>query len=299
MFSAESWEQWKPIFYQHGAQAALSLLHIIVVVIAGWLVVRALRRLLVQFERVITHHHAGDDAIARSANERRVKTLSGVLRTIITIGTWALVITSCLNEFGINIGPILAGVGIAGLAVGFGAQNLVRDMISGFFLILENNVRVGDVATVNGVGGSVESISFRTMILRDVAGVVHVFPHGSITTLANHTMYWSAYVFTIGVSYSEDVDRTMAVMRRVYEDLKADPAYAPRLLDPIEVFGIDDFGPSQIVIKARLKTVPGEQWGVGREYRRRLKYAFDREGIVIPYPQQTIHLEGAGAPSAA
>ena len=190
MFSAESWEQWKPIVYEHGAQAALSLLHIIVVVIAGWLVVRTMRRLLVQFERVITRHHIDDDATTRTANERRARTLSGVLRTIVTIGAWALVVVSCLNEIGINIGPILAGVGIAGLAVGFGAQNLVRDMISGFLLILENHVRVGDVATINGVGGSVESISFRTVILRDVAGVVHVFPHGFIQTLANHTMYW-------------------------------------------------------------------------------------------------------------
>lgn len=300
MFSAQSWEEWKPILFEHGASAALAAAHIIVIVVIGWIGVRALKRVINKFELILTRQHDDDDDMSRQATEKRVRTLTGLLRTIATIGVWTLVIVSVLNEMGINIGPILAGVGIAGLAVGFGAQNLVRDVISGFFMILENQVRVGDVAVVNGTSGLVESITFRTIVLRDVAGTVHVFPHGSITTLANHTMYWSAYVLDIPIAYDEDIDNASAVIRQVAEELRSDPKFTPKIISPIEVFGVDSYGPSEVLIKARLKTLPAEQWTVGREYRRRLKYAFDREGIEIPFPQRRVHVTGGGGlPSTA
>lgn len=293
MFSAQSWEEWKPILFEYGASAMLAFAHIIVIVIVGWIGVRALKRVISKLETFLINRDIGETS--RVATEKRVKTLTGLLRTVATIGVWAMVLVSVLNEIGINIGPILAGVGIAGLAVGFGAQNLVRDVISGFFMILENQVRIGDVAVVNGTGGLVESITFRTIVLRDIAGTVHVFPHGAITTLANHSMYWSAYVLDVPIAYGEDIDRATAVIRKVAEELSADPGYTDKIIAPIEVFGVDNFGPSEILIKARLKTLPAEQWAVGREYRRRLKYAFDREGIEIPFPQRHIHVSGGGA----
>jgi small conductance mechanosensitive channel len=209
---------------------------------------------------------------------------------------WAVVAVMVLGQLGLDITPILAGAGIAGLAVGFGAQNLVRDVISGFFLVLENQVRVGDVAIVNGTGGLVEAITFRTIVLRDLAGVIHVFPHGTVNTLSNMTMGWSAYVIDVGVAYKEDTDRVVEIMRRVAEEQRADPHYGAMILEPIEIFGVDAFGDSAVVIKARLKTLPLQQWNIGREYRRRLKKAFDAEGIEIPFPHRAIYMGEASKP---
>jgi small conductance mechanosensitive channel len=202
------------------------------------------------------------------------------------------VVVVILTEVGVEIAPILAGAGIAGLAVGFGAQNLVRDVISGFFIVLENQVRIGDVAVINGTGGLVESISFRTMVLRDMSGVVHVFPNGAISTLANMTKGWSAFVLNMGIAYEQDTDEAVEVMKEVHAEMRKDPDWSSKLISDIEVFGVDDFGESSVTIKVRLKTLPIHQWSVGREYRRRLKKAFDQRGIVIPFPQRTLHIVG-------
>jgi small conductance mechanosensitive channel len=214
----------------------------------------------------------------------------GLVQTLALIVIWTVVVIIALGQLGLDVTPILAGAGIAGLAVGFGAQNLVRDVISGFFVVLENQVRVGDVAVVNGTGGLVEAITFRTIVLRDLAGVVHVFPHGTVNTMANMTKGWSAYVLDVGVAYKEDTDRVAAVMERVATELRADPRYTASILEPIEIFGVDSFGESDVTIKARLKTRPLQQWPVGREYRRRLKKAFDAEGIEIPFPHRSLHV---------
>jgi small conductance mechanosensitive channel len=201
-----------------------------------------------------------------------------------------------LDQIGLDITPILAGAGIVGLAVGFGAQNLVRDVINGFFVILENQVRVGDVAIVNGTGGLVEVISFRTITLRDLSGTVHIFPHGTVTTMANMTKGWSASVMNIGVAYKEDTDRVAEIMREVGKDLQQDEQFGKKMLEPIEILGVDAFGESAVEIKVRIKTLPIEQWGVGREYRRRLKKAFDRENIEIPFPHRTLYMGEASPP---
>jgi small-conductance mechanosensitive channel len=190
----------------------------------------------------------------------------------------------------------VAGGGIAGLAVGFGAQNLVRDLINGFFAVLENQVRVGDVAVITGTGGLVEAATYRTVVLRDLAGTVHVFPHSAVTSLANMTKGSSAYVLDLGAAYGEDTDRVIAVMRRVGEELRTDPAHGRRILEPIEILGVDDFRDSAVMIKARWKTLPLEQWTVGREYRRRLKKALDAEGIEIPFPHRSISVGDVSRP---
>jgi small conductance mechanosensitive channel len=199
----------------------------------------------------------------------------------------------CLSQLGYDA-THPAGAGIAP-AVGFGAQHLVRDVIAGFFLVLEDQVRVGDVAVVNGTGGLVETVTFRTIVLRDLAGTVHIFPNGSVTTLANMTKDWSGYVVDVEVGYREDPDRIVALMRRVFEELRQDPAHGPLIIEPIEIFGVDAFRDSTVVIKARLKTVPIQQWTVGREYRRRLLLAFGAEGVEVP-ASRVIHIGDAGKP---
>jgi small conductance mechanosensitive channel len=263
------------------AGAAHSAGRLVLILIAGFLVARVLRTLLVQLERVLIR--AGERAGSVAAVTRaRVSTLTGVLRTLAHVALWSVVAMICLSQLGLDVRPILAGAGIVGLAVGFGAQYLVRDVIAGFFLVLEDQVRVGDVAVVNGTGGLVETVTFRTIALRDLAGTVHVFPNGAVTTLANMTRGWSGYVIDVETSYREDPDRVIAIMRRVGDELRADPAQGPLILEPIEIFGVDAFKESSVVIKARLKTLPIQQWAVGREYRRRLVQAFAAEGIENP-----------------
>jgi small conductance mechanosensitive channel len=261
--------------------AAQSAARLVLVLIGGFIAARVLRMLVSQLERVLVT--AGERAGALPGDTRsRVATLTGVLRTLALVVLWSVVAVICLSQLGLDVRPILAGAGIVGLAVGFGAQHLVRDVIAGFFLVLEDQVRVGDVAVVNGTGGLVEAVTFRTITLRDLAGTVHIFPNGAVTTLANMTRGWSGYVVDAEVGYKEDPDRVIAVMRRVADELRRDPAHGPLILEPIEILGVDAFKDTSVVIKARLKTLPIQQWTVGREYRRRLVLAFSAEGIEVP-----------------
>ncbi|MGE0042131.1 MAG: mechanosensitive ion channel family protein [Vicinamibacterales bacterium] len=236
----------------------------------------------------------GNDAVER---QRRAATVTGLLRGGLAAMVWAISVLIILRELDIDITPVLTGAGILGLAVGFGAQTLVRDFISGFFMIVEDQVRVGDVAQVNGVGGAVEQINLRTIVLRDLQGTVHVFPNGSVTTLANLTKEFSFYVIDMGVDYAEDTDRVAAALIDVVEEMRRDPKYGPSILEPLEVMGVDAFADSQVTLKVRLKCIPLKQWEVGRELRRRIKKELDRRGISIPFPQLTMHV--ANLPAAA
>ncbi len=267
---------------------------LLLVLIAGYFGVRVLRTLIDHLERVLVAAGERTGALP-GATRSRVRTLTSVLRTLAVVGLWSVVVVICLSQLGYDVRPILAGAGIVGLAVGFGAQHLVRDVIAGFFLVLEDQVRVGDVAVVNGTGGLVETVTFRTIVLRDLAGTVHIFPNGSVTTLANMTKDWSGYVVDVEVGYREDPDRIVALMGRVFEELRQDPAHGPLIIEPIEIFGVDAFRDSTVVIKARLKTVPIQQWTVGREYRRRLLLAFGAEGVDVP-ASRVIHIGDAGKP---
>ncbi|GJL67659.1 MAG: hypothetical protein NPIRA06_02940 [Nitrospirales bacterium] len=273
-------------------EGSLRLLLILVVTYVG---IRAVRFGLHRLEIFLLTIRENDDK-DRLAREKRVKTLIGLLLTIGLTLVWVIAVVMGLDQIGLDITPIIASAGIVGLAVGFGAQNLVRDVINGFFIILENQVRIGDVAVVNGTGGLVEAISFRTITLRDQAGTVHIFPNGTVTTLSNMTKDWSAYVMNIGVAYKEDTDRVTEIMREVGKDLQQDEQLGRKILEPIEILGVDAFGESEVVIKARIKTIPIEQWGVGREYRRRLKKAFDQNGIEIPFPHRTLYMGEASPP---
>ncbi|HKJ71368.1 MAG TPA: mechanosensitive ion channel family protein [Gammaproteobacteria bacterium] len=270
-------------------------LRILVILVVLWAVSWAARKGLDRFQgRLASKGEALGKAGAEQA--KRAETLTHLLRQLVRIAVLVVGGLVVLKEVGVEIAPLLAGAGILGLAVGFGAQNLVRDVISGFFLILEDQVRVGDVAIINGTGGLVEAINFRTIVLRDLAGTVHIFPNGTIATLANMTRDWSAYVFEIGIAYGEDSDRAVAALQRVGEELGADDYFGPLIQEPLEVFGVDRLGESSVVIKGRVKTWPIHQWEVGRELLRRVKKAFDAEGIEIPFPQRTLHLRQEAPP---
>ncbi|MEW6324165.1 MAG: mechanosensitive ion channel family protein [Nitrospirota bacterium] len=278
------------LFNPTTAAMAASVLRLALIAVVGVAALRLLAFTLHRMEALMIRAKEPAESVPGSTR-KRAATLTGVLRTIGRFAVWTILIIIGLDQIGINVAPILAGAGIAGLAIGFGAQNLVRDVISGFFLILEDQVHVGDVAVINGTGGLVEAVTFRTIVLRDLEGVVHIFPNGTINTLANRTKEWSAYVIDMGVAYKEDTDRVVEVMGRVARELRRDPALGPKMLDDIEIFGVDNFADSAVIIKARLRTLPLEQWNVGREYRRRLKKAFDAEGIEIPFPQRAMNLE--------
>jgi len=229
---------------------------------------------------------------------QRIDTISRLLRNLMSVTVASFAGLIALRELGFDITPILTGLGIGGLALGFGAQNLVRDFISGFFIILENQVAVGDVAIVNGKGGLVEAIRLRTIVLRGLDGTVHVIPNGNIEQLSNMTKDFSYYVIDLGVAYKEDMDRVADVVRGVGRELRADPAYSADILDELEVLGVDDFADSAVVLKVRIKTMPTRQWAVGRELRRRIKMAFDAHGIEIPFPHISIYTGEATKPFA-
>ena len=263
-----------------------SILILIVVLIATLRVVKfAVKRL----KKFLINRANRNEEEDNTETEKRVNTLMGILHGLGRVVIWTLFLMILLNKLGINIGPLLAGAGILGLAIGFGAQELVRDMITGFFILLENQIRTGDVAIINGTGGLVEKIELRTVTLRDFSGVVHIIQNGKIDTLSNMTKEWSAMVFDIGVAYKENTDTVMEVIREVGNKLQEDEVYGPKIIEPIEVFGVDQFGDSAVVIRARIKTRPIEQWNVGREFRRRLKHAFDERNIEIPFPHTTVY----------
>ncbi len=228
--------------------------------------------------------------------EKRANTLLTISNKFILTLFWILAIMVFLGYIGVNISPFLAVFSVFGFALGFGAQDLVRDSIAGIFILVENQIRVGDGAIINGTSGIVEAINFRTVVLRDLSGVLHIFPNGKIDTLANRTKDWSAYVFEIGVAYKENIDNVLDIMREVGDTLKNDDEFGHFILDNIEIYGLDQFGDSALVIKGRIKTYPGKQFFVGREYNKRIKEVFDDKGIEIPFPHMSLYFGSESEP---
>ena len=274
--SANTWEQFMARVLVIGINSTQAAIRIAIIIFAAYIIAKILRVTINRFEGVLIR--AAQAAESAQGASMRIRTLTSVLWTISTGLLWFIVVLIALGQIGVNIGPILAGAGVLGLAVGFGAQHLVRDLVSGFFLLLENQVRVGDTAIINGTSGTVESVTFRTVVLRDPAGVVYVFPNGLITTLGNATMDWSGYLIDITIPFKEDAERVVEVMQKAADELQADATFGRLLIAPVEIFGIDNFTETTVTVKARCKTQPGEQQRVGREYRRRLKKAFDAAG---------------------
>ncbi len=274
----------------------------IIDLVVGWLLTHGIRIALILIgmwiaaklskkigERVI-RLSADDDPSTESERERRVTTLV----QIITFAARTLIIIiggmTIIKELGIDIGPILAGAGILGLAIGFGSQALVKDLVSGFFLIMENQIRVGDVVRIGSTAGLVEKITLRTVVLRDLDGIVHTIPNGVIEILSNMTYGWSRANLDIGVAYKEDIDKVMKVLEDLGQKMYEEKKYKNVILEKPTILGVNSLDDSAVTIKMIIKTAPLKQWEVAREFRRRVKNEFDRLGIEIPFPHQTVYI---------
>jgi moderate conductance mechanosensitive channel len=266
---------------------------ITLIFVAGYFVIKIGSAAARRLEREMSRG-SGLDVIERT---KRGQTLSRLLRKALMVVVSGVAVLMIMRELEVDITPVLTGAGIAGLAVGFGAQTLVRDIISGFFLILEDQVRVGDVAVVNGQGGLVEEVNLRTIVLRDEEGTVHVFPNGEVKTLANKSKDFSFYIITVSIPVEEDPDRVMQALRDAGAALLADPAFQPHILEPIDVYGIDTWEPGQLTIKGRIKTVPLKQWLVGRELRKHITRVFVERRIQVPIPKMDVVMHEAAKPA--
>ena len=228
------------------------------------------------------------------APSSRETTLLALLKNAVTVALLILAVMFALSEMGLNIGPLIASAGVLGLAIGFGAQKLVQDIITGVFIQFENAINVGDVITVGGITGSVEKLTIRSVSLRDLHGTFHIIPFSSVDMVSNFTREFSYFVIDMGVGYGEDVGTVQAAMGDAFAELKADPDQGLYILGDFEFFGLQEFGDSAVVLRARIKTWPGYQWGVGRAYNRILKRIFDDRGIEIPFPHRTFVFSNSG-----
>jgi len=266
-------------------------LRIVLIMALAWLVGRVIRSLIHRIERL-----ADDgDPNHTSEREKRAQTISRILRQASAVLVWSVTTMLVLGELGVDLKPILAGAGILGLAVGFGAQTLVKDVITGFFILLENQIRVGDTVTAAGFTGAVEAVNLRTTVLRDIDGKTHIIPNSAITVVTNATRDWSRALLDVGVAYKEDTDRCTAVLREVGAALENDPAFSRMLLGAFEFPGVQELGSSAVVLRMVVKTRPQDGVVVLREVRRRVKKAFDEAGIEIPFPHIKVVRDSQGA----
>ena len=273
---------------------AVTVLHVVLILGLTWLALRLSRKALARL-----HEHMQSD-LDDGERIKRLDTLERVFRYVATVIITLVGAMLVLSTLGISIAPILATAGVLGIAIGFGAQSLVKDYFNGFFLLLENQVRQGDVVQVSDKSGLVEEMTLRYIRLRDYEGSVHYVPNGTITSVTNRSRGYAYAVIDVGVAYREDIDAVYAVMREVAGDLCADPEFADKIEDDIEIAGVDNWADSAVVIRCRFKVRPLEQWGVRRAYLYRLKKAFDDAGIEIPYPHLTVYAgqdkQGQAAP---
>lgn len=228
----------------------------------------------------------------RTEREQRAGTVAGVVKHATTAIIWTIAVLLVLGRVGVNLGPLIAGAGIAGVALGFGAQNLVRDHLAGFFILLEDQFSLGDVIEVAGVSGIVEKITLRTTILRDLDGRQHIVPNGLIEVSSNFTKEFSRYLMDLPVPYEADVDQAIQIYRDVLDEMRHDPRYAGMITTSMIVMGVNDYGDSQVDVRVYFDTVPGKQWETGREFRRRLLGAYEAAGISVPYPHRELILRG-------
>jgi len=228
------------------------------------------------------------DSLQAAEAKKRAQTLGNILRHALLIVITFIAVLTILGELGIQLGPLLATAGIGAVALGFGAQSLVKDVISGFFIILENQYRIGDAVDVAGVSGLVESVSLRKTVLRDLEGRVHTIPNGEIKVATNLSKEWSRAVVDIGISYREDIDQIITLLSEIGKELAEEEPYKSAILEPMQILGVEQFKESEIIIRMIVKTVPLKQWEVSRELRRRIKNRFDEKGIQIPFPHRLL-----------
>lgn len=258
---------------------------IILILIIAFIIQRITSKAVSQTLKLATDRSKGED---KEEFQQRLDTISSVFSATVSLGIWAITGFILLSELGINIAPILTGAGIIGLAIGFGAQNLVRDLISGLFIIMEDQYSKGDVVKISGVSGLVEDVNLKNTVLRDLDGVVHYIPNGEITVASNFTQEYSKVNLNIEVSYETNIDQAMKVINQVGEVLAKDKKFGPMIKEAPQAIGVDKLAESGIEIKILGVTKPIKQWDVMRELRKRIKEAFDKEGIEIPYPHRVI-----------
>lgn len=260
----------------------LRIVAILLLALLAWYLVRLVSA------RLLKVTDDGDDTTL-SLREKRAQTVSGLLRGVGRLVIITFVVILILDTF-MNITPLLAGAGIIGLAISFGSQSLVKDVISGFFILMERQFDVGDVVQLAGKSGTVERMSLRMVMLRDVDGSVHVIPNGQIAAVTNQTRGWSRAIIDIGVNYGSDVDAAIDVLADEARKLAAEDAWAPKLDGRPEILGVLELRENAVILRVQFRTRPGKHWEVGREFRRRAIIRFDREGIRIPYPHRTVHV---------
>ncbi|MCB1965788.1 mechanosensitive ion channel family protein [Accumulibacter sp.] len=263
--------------------AAATSLRIALIVVMAWVALAFSHKLIRTFRIYISRSMQDGEQVQRAATLGRVFRYAASV--IITLVAGVLV----LAELGVSVAPILGAAGVVGVAVGFGAQSLVKDYFSGFFLLLENQIRLGDVVEAGGKSGMVEELTLRYVRMRNYDGHVHFVPNGSISSVTNMTRGFAQAVIDVGVAYRENVDQALDVMRTVGAELRADPVFAPKILDDVEIVGVDSWGDSAVILRCRFKVVAIEQWTVRREYLRRVKHAFDAAAIEIPFPHLTVY----------
>jgi small conductance mechanosensitive channel len=261
-------------------------LHILLILAGGYVLNLVLRRFIIKIVKLSVRPDLNESI---EAEEKRENTLIRIFSWSSTIIILIVVIMMILQEVGVPIGPLLAGAGIAGLALGFGGQYLIRDFITGFFLILENQYRIGDIVHLDQTEGTVEDISLRMTTLRDLDGTVHHVPHGDIRRVSNLSKNYSRINLNIGVAYNVEIDKVIGVVNRVGMEMAQDPEWKDIILTPPQFLRVDDFADSAITIKILGETIPSRQWAATGELRHRIKKAFDQEGIEIPFPQRVIH----------
>ena len=259
------------------------------VIIIGLIIFLSMRFVLRQIEKILSRKQV----LREDDFTLRVKTLNKLINWLGTLIIFIVVISLVLENFGFSIAPLIAGAGIIGLAFGFGGQYLIRDLINGLFILVEDQYRINDVIKIGDLGGLVENINLRITTLRDLEGRVIMIPNGEIKTVINYTKGYAQALFDIGVAYKENVDNVIQVIHDIGKEMRQDSYFGRLILDNLEMFGVDDFADSAVVIKFRIKTLPIKQWEVMREFRRRLKNRFDELGIEIPFPHRTLYW-GAG-----
>lgn len=276
---ASAWPAIRGWLLSTGIQIAITLVIAVVVTwLVGFLIKRALRR---------TEKAKAPEEIARA---KRLKTVLGALRLLAGVVIWVIAGITILGQLEISIGPILAGLGVVGIAVGFGAQNLVRDFLGGIFIIVENQLRVGDIVRIGDAMGTVEALSLRITQVRGLNGHLFTVPNGEIKMVENMTFKWSRAIVKVGVAYRSNIEKVIEALHKAIEDLKSDETVGPYLIDTPQIKAIDDFAASSLDVALWIKTRPAQQWDVGRTARRYIKARFDEAGIEIPFPQITLTL---------
>lgn len=256
---------------------------VIVILCLGWGLNWGVKQLLKLYRHLKTRNTTDVEAT------KRVDTVTRVLRYAFSVLIWLTTVLLAFDKLGIAVAPLLGAAGIVGIAVGFGAQSLVKDYFTGLFLIIENQLRQGDAVEVGGLSGMVEEVTLRYVRLRNYDGYVHFIPNSLITTVTNKSRGFAFAVMDISVAYKEDTDACVALMKEIGAALRADPEFAPKILEDLDVAGVERWADSSVVLRCRFKVVAMEQWSIKREYLRRLKQAFDKAGIEIPFPHMTIH----------